>query len=146
MSIVALKKSLIDRMAKNRDTIFYDKILEVSNIREDGFVEISVEDFSKIEASTRPESNNLEKQIIFPGSHLKLLLSKLGIKADSGCKCSDRARHMDYMEQTEPGWCERNIDTIVGWLEEEAKKRKLPFIKTVAKMLVKRAIKNAQRN
>jgi len=89
---------------------------------------------------------NCSKLINGPGKELKKLLSKLGIKADSGCKCSDRAKHMDYMEQTDPGWCERNIDTIVGWLEEEAKKRKLPFIKTIAKMLVKRAIKNAQRN
>lgn len=80
------------------------------------------------------------------GTELKKLLSKIGIKADSGCKCSDRAKHMDYMEQREPGWCERNIDTIVGWLEEEAKKRKLPFIKTIAKMIVKRAIKNSKQS
>jgi len=93
----------------------------------------------------RPELS-IEIKTGGPGTELKKLLSKIGIKADSGCKCSDRAKHMDYMEQTDPGWCERNIDTIVGWLEEEAKKRKLPFIKTVAKMLVKRAIKNAQRN
>jgi hypothetical protein len=37
-------------------------------------------------------------------------------------------------------WCEQNIDMIVGWLKEEANKRKLPFINTVAKYFVKKAI------
>ena len=37
---------------------------------------------------------------------------------------------------------ENNIDIIVGWLGEEAKKRKLPFVNLVGKMLVKRAIRN----
>lgn len=81
-----------------------------------------------------------------PGTELKKLLSRIGIKAEGGCKCNDRAIKMDEMERLEPGWCERNIDEIVGWLEEEAKKRGLPFIRAVGKMLVKRAIKNSQQS
>ena len=84
-----------------------------------------------------------------PGTELKKLLSKIGIKAkdgSEGCKCSDRAKHMDYMEQMEPGWCEKNIEEILGWLQEEAQKRKLPFIKTIARMIVKRAIKNSKQS
>lgn len=42
-------------------------------------------------------------------------------------------------------WCEDNIDTIVDWLREEASARKLPFIGTLARMLVRRAIRNARR-
>jgi hypothetical protein len=43
-------------------------------------------------------------------------------------------------------WCERNQDTIVGWLEEEARARELPFVPIAAKLLVKRAIRNAKKN
>ena len=93
---------------------------------------------------------NCSKVIIGgPGTELKKLLSKMGIKTkdgSEGCKCSDRAKHMDYMEQMEPGWCEKNIEEILGWLQEEAQKRKLPFIKTIARMIVKRAIKNSKQS
>ena len=43
-------------------------------------------------------------------------------------------------------WCENNIDTIIGWLKEEATKRKLPFIDMAGRMLVKKAISNAKKN
>jgi hypothetical protein len=43
-------------------------------------------------------------------------------------------------------WCESNVDTIVGWLREEAEKRKLPFVDLAGRLLVKRAIANARRN
>ncbi len=42
-------------------------------------------------------------------------------------------------------WCEANIDTIVGWLREEAEKRGLPFLDVVGRLLVRRAIRNARR-
>jgi hypothetical protein len=79
-----------------------------------------------------------------PGSELKKLLSKIGIEANTGCKCSDRARHIDYMESIEPGWTERNIENIIDWMQEEAKKRKLPFVRAGAKVLVKLAIRRAK--
>jgi hypothetical protein len=41
-------------------------------------------------------------------------------------------------------WCDANINTIVGWLREEATKRGLPFIDAAAAMLVRRAIHNAR--
>jgi hypothetical protein len=43
-------------------------------------------------------------------------------------------------------WCEAHIDTIVGWLREEAGKRKLPFLDAAGRLLVKRAIYLARRN
>ena len=52
---------------------------------------------------------------------------------------------MDRREQDSPGWCEANIDTIVGWLREQAEARGLPFLEIAAKMLVRRAIRNARR-
>ena len=52
---------------------------------------------------------------------------------------------MDRREQEEPGWCAENLDTIVGWLREQATERGLPFIDAAGRMLVKRAIRNAAR-
>jgi hypothetical protein len=52
---------------------------------------------------------------------------------------------MDENEAREPGWCEANLDEIVGWLREEAAKRGIPFIDLAGRMLVKRAIKNARK-
>ena len=42
-------------------------------------------------------------------------------------------------------WCESNIDTIVGWLREEAEARGLPFLDIAGRLLVRRAIRNARR-
>lgn len=72
-----------------------------------------------------------------PGSQLKRYLSSIGIKASPNCSCNARAQYMDFMGTV---WCENNIDTIVGWLKEEAEKRKLPFLDWPARKLVKKAI------
>ena len=80
-----------------------------------------------------------------PGTELKKLLSKIGITATPNCKCNARARHMDAMEKQEPGWCERNIDTVVGYLREAAADRGLPFLDLPARLLVRRAISNARK-
>lgn len=80
------------------------------------------------------------------GTELKNLLNTIGIKATSGCKCNDRATHIDYMEQREPGWSEKNIEEIINWMQEEAKKRKiLIFTRIGARLLVKLAIRNAKK-
>lgn len=77
-----------------------------------------------------------------PGTELKKLLKKVGIEATPTCSCNARACLMD-----ERGieWCENNLDEIVGWLREEATKRKLPFVDMAGRMLVRRAIRNAKR-
>jgi hypothetical protein len=43
-------------------------------------------------------------------------------------------------------WCEGNLDTIVGWLREQAEARGLPFLYLAGRLLVRRAIANARRN
>ncbi len=80
-----------------------------------------------------------------PGTELKRLLYRVGIRPTSKCKCNARAAEMDRMEAADPGWCERNIDTIVGWLREEAEKRRLPFVDAVGRMIVRRAIARYRR-
>jgi hypothetical protein len=77
-----------------------------------------------------------------PGTELKKLLKKVGITASPNCSCNARARTMDQWGCDK---CEERIDEIVGWLREEATKRRLPFVDMAGRMLVKRAIKNARK-
>lgn len=49
------------------------------------------------------------------------------------------------MDAWGPDMCEKNINDIIRWLKEEADKRGLPFIETVALMIVNKAIKNARK-
>ncbi len=80
-----------------------------------------------------------------PGGELKKLLSRIGITASPTCSCNARARRMDIEEARQPGWCQSHLEEIVGWLREEATKRKLPFIATLAKLMIRRAIHNARK-
>ena len=77
-----------------------------------------------------------------PGSILSGMISAMGIKSTPNCSCR---RHAIDMNNNGPDWCEENIGTILSWLEEESKKRNLPFVRTVAKMMVQRAIKKSRR-
>ena len=79
-----------------------------------------------------------------PGTELKKLLARVGIVATPDCSCNARAAEMDRREQEKPGWCEDNLDTIVGWLREQAHSRGLPFVDMAGRMLVRRAIRNAR--
>ncbi len=77
-----------------------------------------------------------------PGNELKKLLATVGITATPDCSCNARARTMDGRGCD---WCEEHIDEIVGWLREEAGRRKLPFVDAAGRMLVRRAIRNARK-
>lgn len=78
-----------------------------------------------------------------PGTELKGLLKDwLGIQASPNCSCNARARQMD---EWGPDLCEQNLQTIVGWLEEQAKARKLPFVRFAAEQAVKLAIRRARK-
>jgi hypothetical protein len=77
-----------------------------------------------------------------PGTALKAVLSWLRIDVGQGCACRDRAAQMDRWGCDES---ERRIEQIVGWLREEAGKRKLPFLDAAGRMLVRRAIRNARK-
>lgn len=77
-----------------------------------------------------------------PGTELKALLKTIGIVAKPGCSCNKRARLMD---EHGPDWCEEHLDEISGWLEEEAQKRKLPYIHAAGKLMVRLAIRRARK-
>jgi hypothetical protein len=77
-----------------------------------------------------------------PGTELKALLSKVGITSTPTCSCNARAAEMNRQGVQ---WCKDNEELILGWLKEEAEKRNLPFVKLGAKMLLRRAIYNAEK-
>lgn len=77
-----------------------------------------------------------------PGTILSNMIKSIGIVMSQGCSCR---RHAIEMNDKGNDWCEQNIDTIVGWLREEAAKRKLPFFDTIGKIMVNRAIKKSRR-
>ena len=77
-----------------------------------------------------------------PGTEMKALLAKIGIVAKPTCSCNKRAKIMD-----EKGcdWCEEHIEEIDGWLAEEAKKRKLPYLSFAGRALIHLAIRRARK-
>jgi hypothetical protein len=106
----------------------------------DKLIQLFGHDPSRFLQSLLPKT--LETQPNGPGSILSGMLSSLGIKSAPTCSCKRRALEMNTRG---PDWCEENIDQILGWLEEEATKRKLPFVKTIAKLMVQRAISKSRR-
>ena len=77
------------------------------------------------------------------GEELKGLLGRLGIAAKPECKCLGRARLMD---QKGCDWCWENLETISGWLEEEAKSRGLIYSHAAGKALIALAIRRARKS
>jgi len=84
----------------------------------------------------------LEQNPNGPGSILTRMISTLGIKSSSNCSCR---KHALEMNEKGPEWCEQNIDTILGWLKEESLKRGLPFIESVARLMVNAAISKSKK-
>lgn len=76
------------------------------------------------------------------GTQLSKVLKRFGIIPLPDCPCRERVFEMDRLGCE---WCERNIDTITGWLREEAGVRGLPFVDAIAKVLIRTAIRNARR-
>jgi len=77
-----------------------------------------------------------------PGTELKGLLAMIGIRSSPTCGCNAKAREMDEMG---PELCRQKTAEIVGWLQEEAGRRKLPFSRFAARKLVQTAIARAER-
>ena len=78
-----------------------------------------------------------------PGTEPARLLKMIGIDSkEKGCSCKSHAKRMDLEG---PQWCRENIETILGWLQTESKKRKLPFVKQVAKQVVLLAIRRSEK-
>ena len=77
-----------------------------------------------------------------PGTELKQFFAMFLIEGDKKCLCIERAKLMDVLG---PRWCRDNIETIVDWLEEEARRRRLMFSRSIAKRMVYYAIRRSER-
>ena len=79
------------------------------------------------------------------GTELRKMLGSIGIHPrGEKCKCNEHAREMD---RHGPDWCEVNIETILDWLEGEAKSRPLVgflFSRYLARKVVIEAITRAR--
>ncbi len=112
------------------------KLLELLGDDPQKFLQHHIENFKPIANDTTTAYPN------GPGTLLHSMLSKLGIQTSPNCKCMAKANHMNLMG---PDWCEKNIDLIVSWLKEESKNRKLLFVESLAKLLVRRAISKSRK-
>lgn len=95
---------------------------------------------SKVLRSLFPRT--LEEDPHGPGTVLSQMIKSLGIVMTEGCSCR---RHAIQMNEKGNDWCEANINTILGWLREESKKRKLPFVDAIGKLMIHRAIKKSKK-
>lgn len=77
-----------------------------------------------------------------PGTVLSKMIKSMGIVMSDSCSCR---RHAIEMNTKGNDWCEQNIDTVVGWLREEAHRRGLPFVDMVGKLMVGRAVKKSRK-
>lgn len=84
----------------------------------------------------------LEENPNHPGTILSKMIKSIGIQMSDSCSCKKHALEMNNRGND---WCESNIDTIVGWLRDEAKRRNLPFMDAIGKLLVGRAIKKSRK-
>ena len=118
----------------------YDKLGEYTSAQiEQVFKEKLGNDPAKVLRAAFPKT--LEENPNGAGTILSNMLSTIGIKSSPSCACR---RHAIEMNDKGPDWCEQNMDTILAWLKEESNKRKLPFVETVAKMMVNKAISKAR--
>jgi hypothetical protein len=141
--MIVLSVAGIEATASERPEGYAQDVLSKGRVRGDGFVEFEDDVFAALVAKYSPgatRTNTTEPH--GPGTELKKLLATVGITATPNCSCNARAAEMDRQGSE---WCESNLDTIVGWLREEAEKRGLPFLDVAGRMLVRRAIKNARK-
>jgi hypothetical protein len=104
------------------------------------FFEITKGDVQHFLQNTFPRT--LEDDPYGPGTILASMFSAIGIKSTPTCSCR---RHALEMNKNGIEWCENNLDTICGWLKQECEKRKIPYVDTVARMVVNRAINKAKK-
>ena len=141
--MIVLSLDGIKAQAKSRPDGYYEDVVSHGVVRDDGLVEFTPDVFERLVAKYSPDAAKVATHAQHgPGTELKKLLSSVGITATPNCSCNARAADMD---RNGVEWCESNIDTIVGWLREEAEKRGLPFVDLAGRLLVRRAIKNARR-
>lgn len=150
--MITLSLASLSKTALSRPAGYLDDVLSLAQLDGDK-VTLSPESYRLLvrkyrgpqPKAAKPRPPKIPEVGHGPGTELKALLKKVGIVATPGCSCNTRAKLMDTNELKEPGWCEKNLETICDWLQEEATKRKLPFVRMAAKILIRQAIRNARK-
>lgn len=73
-----------------------------------------------------------------PGTALKELYALMGFRYGKHCTCKKVQKEMD---EKGPEWCRENLDTIVESIQQEARRRGIPFLPSLCKFSVKVAIR-----
>jgi hypothetical protein len=143
-NLIALFK--LHAVAAHRKPGYIEAVMAVAEPVSETHIRVTVEDFKRLRAeyalpakATKPTP---AQPTSGPGTELKKLLATIGIHASPTCKCNKMAKQMDAW-----GWEEslKHIDEIVTVMEETAKKRKLPFVRTAGRTLVRIACWKAKR-
>jgi hypothetical protein len=121
--------------AAQRKPGYVAAVLAVAEPVSETHAQVSEADFSRLRAEY-----SLPRPL--PGTEMKALLAKIGIVAKPTCSCNKRA---EIMDEKGCDWCEEHIEEIDGWLAEEAKKRKLPYLSFAGKALIHLAIRRARK-
>lgn len=143
------KRGVVAAMRPKLVRISLQKAVEVSGARKPGYVEaIQAAAYSHTGDNvvlTIEEYRRIKHQYALKkagaGTALSKALKAFGIVPTANCPCNYYAALMDAKG---PDWCEENIDTIVGWLRDEAAKRGLPFVDAAGRILIRQAIKKAR--
>ena len=129
----------IEAAAKDRPEGYLEDVMSYVVERKGNFVLFENDDYYMLRDKY---SGDVDPMVRGPGTELHRLLGKFGLHMKKGCACKAR---MVQMNKWGCVVCDENIDTIVGWLAEEAAGRGLPFLSGVGRLLVKRAIHNARK-
>ena len=116
--------------------ILYNDFIQDVKIRtENAKNNLPDKNFSPLNAATEQTSGGV-------GTEIKKILSRFGIVATANCSCNKNAKLAD---QWGPDECEKRADEIIGWMQVEATKRRLPFFIPIARMILRRAIRAARK-
>lgn len=133
-AVIKVSVTALRQAADVRPAGYVEDVLSYATSIDGDIAYLPLEAYQSLKAKYRPGYG--------PGTELKVLLKSVGIEAKPNCSCNKRARLMD---ERGCDWCEENIEEISGWLAEEAKKRKLPYVAAAGKLLIRMAIKRARR-
>lgn len=122
------------RISSQRSAGYLEEVLG-AGLQEGDFVYLNDAAYGRLAKKYSDETSG-------PGTELKKLLGKIGIKSSPTCSCNKRAKTMD---ENGIEWCEQNVETICDWLQEEATKRKLPFVRMAGRALIHLAIRKAKK-
>lgn len=137
MSTVRVQLAEAQAASSHRPPGYLEDVLAASTRTDGGMLVMSEQRYRELVAKYSPGVQASGG----PGTELKALLGKIGIKSTPTCSCNAHAREMDHWGPEE---CERRLDEIVGRLRDQAAARKLPFSDFVAKQLVRLAIRRAR--